>query len=308
MHQSTPIQSISIPRHESRSSPTPHIVYAVLVSLPVRNWTVYKRYSEFEKLLVDLQEPKPFGAGCPPPERLPPKNPLGRTLKTIRSLGAILGGGVNDEERRKEEMQLRERRDGLEKFLRSIVSSSDDSWRESSCFKDFIGLPSSAVISDPSAGVAAGVGSRLGHTAGSSGGYSRSSNPAGGSGGGSSQRLPPGAYVAPRRTLGNGGGGGTGSHQDANGTARPPAQEDHITRQLDDNGLLSLQEQAMKDQDEQLLGLAAILRRQRQMGLAINQELTEQNELLQQLDDEVGVTQSKMDGAEKKMRRLEGKK
>ena len=64
----------------------------------------------------------------------------------------------------------------------------------------------------------------------------------------------------------------------------------------------------MDQQDEQLLNLAAILRRQRQMGEAINQELGEQTELLGQLDSEVETTQVKLSKADQKMDAFDGGK
>lgn len=57
----------------------------------------------------------------------------------------------------------------------------------------------------------------------------------------------------------------------------------------------------MDQQDQQLNNLTAILRRQRQMGEAINQELGEQTELLGQLDSEVETTQAKLSKADQKM-------
>lgn len=64
----------------------------------------------------------------------------------------------------------------------------------------------------------------------------------------------------------------------------------------------------MDQQDEQLLNLAAILRRQRQMGEAINQELSEQTELLGQLDSEVQATQANLAKADQKMDHFDGGK
>ena len=87
---------------------------------------------------------------------------------------------------------------------------------------------------------------------------------------------------------------------------RPPAQETDTTRPLDNTQLFQSQTDAMDQQDEQLLNLAAILRRQRQMGEAINQELGEQTELLGQLDTEVETTQAKLSKADAKMDRFDG--
>ena len=64
----------------------------------------------------------------------------------------------------------------------------------------------------------------------------------------------------------------------------------------------------MDSQDQQLLNLTAILRRQRQMGEAINHELGEQTELLDQLDTEVETTQAKLSKADQKMDQFDGGK
>jgi len=71
---------------------------------------------------------------------------------------------------------------------------------------------------------------------------------------------------------------------------------------------LAHQQALLTAQDASLSDLSAIIRRQRELGLAIHQELAEQSELLGVLDEELGGTEGKMRGAEKKMERLEGKR
>ena len=81
-------------------------------------------------------------------------------------------------------------------------------------------------------------------------------------------------------------------------------QETDTTRPLDDHGLLTLQKTQMEQQDEQLSQLANILRRQKDLGQAISQEIQEQNELLDELDRDVDKTSAKLKKADKVLRTL----
>ncbi|PWN23896.1 Phox-like protein [Microstroma glucosiphilum] len=266
------LQSITIPRTETRSTPSPAFtVYAILVTLPVRNWTVYRRYSEF------LALHQSFG-DRPPPVPFPPKHVAKSTLKVFTAgLSGLLGGG------NEEEIQ-RERKEGLERYLKTIVASPEATWRETDAFKDFIELPRSTPLSVPSGSGSAsngGVASRGGTTGTTS--YRQQSHAVHGS------------YVPPSAS----------SYSTTRRLGRPaPAQETDETRPLDDASLLASQQSQFDRQDAQLDSLAAILRRQKQMGMAINQELVEQNELLDTLDGEVQNTQSKMKKNESQIRRL----
>ncbi|CAD6979141.1 unnamed protein product [Tilletia controversa] len=72
MSSGPPIQSISIPRSEARNTPSPpHQVYAITIALPVRSWTIYRRYSDFLTLHTTLLQLVPE---CPPPAPFPPKH------------------------------------------------------------------------------------------------------------------------------------------------------------------------------------------------------------------------------------------
>lgn len=283
MAQAQPLQSISIPRYESRSN---YVVYAILVKLPVRSWTVYRRYSEFvalEKSLSGLH-----GANRPPPKRLPPKDTarewkktfsgfLGRTSASVA--GAATGSANGDDE-----LFLKERRQGLEDFLKAIVMDESNEWRETDMFKSFIEWPQSLRMTtsvqppsnEPKTSSTVTAQSLSQRTTASS-------------------KAMPGALPA-SRTLGQ------------TPPPKPKAQETDFTRPLGNASLLQSQTDEMDQQDQQLLNLASILRRQRQMGEAINQELVEQTELLGQLDTEVEATQGKMDQAERKMDRFDGGK
>jgi len=77
-----------------------------------------------------------------------------------------------------------------------------------------------------------------------------------------------------------------------------------VTRPLDDQGLLGLQELQIQTQDHQLSQLSSILQRQKGLGIAINQELALHMELLDDLSDGVDKTRGKLADAQKSMNRL----
>lgn len=275
MSTSAPIQSITITRTENRRLPSPHVVYAILVVLPVRSWTVYRRYSEFSTLHQTLLE-----AGSPLPAPLPPKHAARRTIDAITGMGGLLPR--SETAREADEAHARDRKEGLELYMRAILASTDGSWRKTDAFRDFIELPK-------------------GHTLASLGGVSSPASP-------SASRYVPGSYAGPSN-------GNQASRADqaalGNVTTRTlgvkaPIKETEATRRLDERGLIASQQAQMDAQDSQLGDLAAVLRRQKAMGLAINHELLEQSELLENLDQEVGQTQGKMKGAEGQMKKLGG--
>lgn len=277
MSSSAPLQSISIPRTENRTLPSPHTVYAILVTLPVKSWFIFRRYSEFVNLHQSFLSSDRFGVQ--PPAALPPKHVARTTFKAITGLGGLMPKG--EAARQTDEDQLRERKDGLEKYLRAILASPDDRWRESDEFKEFIELPrgqsTSAILGTNGVAAAAVKGGENSYSA---------------------KRYMPGSLPSSSTE-------GVGSFTRTLGTKpKGPAQETNTTRTLDDRGLMSSQQAQMDTQDRQLEGLAAILRRQKAMGLAINQELSEQTELLDELDGQVDQTQNKMRQADRKMDKL----
>lgn len=81
-------------------------------------------------------------------------------------------------------------------------------------------------------------------------------------------------------------------------------QETEQTRPLDNQGLLTFQKQQMEQQDDQVARLTTILQRQKQLGIAISQEIEEQNELLDDLSRGVDETSRKLTTAGKDLRRL----
>jgi regulator of vacuolar morphogenesis len=66
-----------------------------------------------------------------------------------------------------------------------------------------------------------------------------------------------------------------------------PAKETERTRELDNDGVLQLQKQIMAEQDDDLMDLAKVARRMREMGVQINEEIVLQNQMLGLLDDDV---------------------
>jgi regulator of vacuolar morphogenesis len=86
--------------------------------------------------------------------------------------------------------------------------------------------------------------------------------------------------------------------------ASPVPQETAVTRPLDDRGLLQLQQTQMSTQDTQLGELSKLLQKQRKMGEEIGQEIGEQNELLDDVDREVGRVGGKMARAKRDMNKL----
>lgn len=84
-----------------------------------------------------------------------------------------------------------------------------------------------------------------------------------------------------------------------------PAQETSVTRPLDDAGILQSQQQQIEVQDQQASQLSAILSRQRHLAMAIHEEITLQNDLLDDLNNEVEHTGDKLRGAKKQLNRLD---
>ncbi|KAH9175370.1 syntaxin [Lactarius sanguifluus] len=87
------------------------------------------------------------------------------------------------------------------------------------------------------------------------------------------------------------------------GAPQPP-KETKKTRPLDDQGLVQLQQTEMEQQDTQLAQLTAILQRQKQLGIAINNELAQHMELLDGLSDDMDRVGGKLTAAKKQLNRL----
>ncbi|KAJ7487667.1 syntaxin [Mycena galericulata] len=113
------LQSVFIPRYEERSTPSAHTVYEVRVKANVRDWSMWRRYSEFDDLHAELTRT----TGEAPPAPLPPKH----ALSIFRS--------------HSDPKLLEERRIGLETYLRAILSAKDPKWSDAFAFRQFLGVP-----------------------------------------------------------------------------------------------------------------------------------------------------------------------
>ncbi|KAJ1798001.1 hypothetical protein LPJ59_002786 [Coemansia sp. RSA 2399] len=87
------------------------------------------------------------------------------------------------------------------------------------------------------------------------------------------------------------------------GNANPP-QETTETRGLDNQGLLQMQSHRMDEQDKAATELGQLLRRQREMGMAIGNELDLQNQLLGELDQDIDRTNGKLSSARRQINKL----
>ena len=87
------------------------------------------------------------------------------------------------------------------------------------------------------------------------------------------------------------------------GAAAQP-QETEQTRPLDNGGLMQSQQAKMDQQDGLLAELSTILARQKQLGLAIHQEVAEQINMLDDLTNEVDHVGGKLTNAKRQLNRL----
>ncbi|KAF2139558.1 uncharacterized protein K452DRAFT_232144 [Aplosporella prunicola CBS 121167] len=83
-----------------------------------------------------------------------------------------------------------------------------------------------------------------------------------------------------------------------------PAPETQRTRELDNSGVLQLQQQMMREQDEDVTDLTKAVRRMREMGVQIADELELQNTMLGMLDEDVDRVGGKIDVAKKRIARI----
>lgn len=83
-----------------------------------------------------------------------------------------------------------------------------------------------------------------------------------------------------------------------------PVPETDKTRELDNEGVLQLQKQMMQDQDLDVEELGKIVRRQKEMGLAIHGELEIHNEMLKRVDEDVDRVGRKIEIAKKRVQKI----
>uniref|UniRef100_A0A060T575 ARAD1C09724p n=1 Tax=Blastobotrys adeninivorans TaxID=409370 RepID=A0A060T575_BLAAD len=82
------------------------------------------------------------------------------------------------------------------------------------------------------------------------------------------------------------------------------AAETNRTRDLDNRGILQLQTDQMQEQEAALEQLRATISRQRELGETINEELTYQNELLDDLDTNVHATNARLNQARRQVKKF----
>lgn len=80
--------------------------------------------------------------------------------------------------------------------------------------------------------------------------------------------------------------------------------ETERTRELDNEGVLQLQKQIIQEQDEDLVDLTTVVKRMRQMGVAINEEIVEQNAMLGLLEEDVERVDGKIRIAKKRVDKI----
>lgn len=109
---------ISIPTTQTSSTPKPYTLYNITLRLPLRSFTLQKRYSDFTTLHSGLTSQ----GGAAPPAPLPSKSWFTRTTSSPEL--------------------TEERRKGLEIYLTTINESDDERWRNTSAWRIFLNLPS----------------------------------------------------------------------------------------------------------------------------------------------------------------------
>ncbi|KAK5047639.1 hypothetical protein LTR84_006304 [Exophiala bonariae] len=76
------------------------------------------------------------------------------------------------------------------------------------------------------------------------------------------------------------------------------------TRELDNQGVVQLQKQKMAEQDLDVEELRKIVHRQKELGIAINQELEVQNDMLRMVDEDVDRVQGKINIAKRRIGKI----
>jgi len=88
------------------------------------------------------------------------------------------------------------------------------------------------------------------------------------------------------------------------GAGQGKPKETADTAGLNNQGLVQLQRDLMKEQDEQVLQLEQTVNSTRHMAITIDEELQLHNRLLDDLDEDVNVTHSRMRAAQKRVRQV----
>jgi regulator of vacuolar morphogenesis len=117
------IKSIFIKQTETRQDPKPHTAYRIDVQAAVRQWHVWKRYSDFTQLHAQLTHTFPR-------HRIPSHLPTKRIFPPTFNAPT----------------RVEDRRQGLEDYLRTLLRCKDDRWRTTSIWQDFLALPATNSI------------------------------------------------------------------------------------------------------------------------------------------------------------------
>lgn len=99
-------------------------------------------------------------------------------------------------------------------------------------------------------------------------------------------------------------GAGVGSSRPGGRVLGAPLPETERTRELDNDQVLLLQRKMMEEQDEDVNALTQIVRRQKEMGLAIKDEVDRQIEYMDQMDQDVDRLGAKVRVAKDRTKRL----
>lgn len=359
-----PQVEISIPNTTVSGSSKPYTIYNITLRLPLRSFTVQKRYSDF----LDLHSGLTDQVGSPPPTTLPAKSWFSKTVSNPEL--------------------TEERRRGLETYLKTINEIDDSRWRTTSVWRAFLNLPSSfanqtstkagalhSVISGPGGGGAPITDpviwldchrdlkaqlqdARLNLTNRDQASTPQKQHEA--SAAAKSHLVKAGSLITALeeglsniQKAGDGGWGGqklgdgeirrrkdliASAKKDRDGLenllnamatkskldsavasmqetqnligTKPKAggrvlgKETAETRELDNEGVLQLQKQKMADQDLDVEELRKIVQRQKELGIAINQELEVQNEMLRMVDEDVDRVQGKINIAKRRVGKI----
>lgn len=115
------VKGVEIDKTEICRVPSSHIRYHIVVTAEVKSWSVWKRYSDFDRLHQTLCSLE--GDHTPPPVSLPPKTGWFACMSYC------------------DEVFVEGRQLDLEAYLRSIITCEDARWASSREFIQFLDVP-----------------------------------------------------------------------------------------------------------------------------------------------------------------------
>ncbi|KAL3156501.1 hypothetical protein ABBQ38_000801 [Trebouxia sp. C0009 RCD-2024] len=86
------------------------------------------------------------------------------------------------------------------------------------------------------------------------------------------------------------------------GHSSSPARETDRTAELDNQGILQMQQDVMQEQDQNLMAMEQSVASTRHLALTINEELHVQERLLEDFEEEVDVSHNKLRAAQKRIK------